>query len=249
MEASVIRCSSCGANVGEQDVQCPYCRSQLASVACPSCFGMVSLRDRYCAHCGSQVEVREQAEGSDLHCPGCSEKLMNTPVGGLDLLQCPRCAGIWLAKARFEALAKAREGRNLALPGTEVPAAPAKVEAVRYRKCPVCTQVMNRVNYARISGVILDSCREHGLWFDRDELRRVLAFVDAGGLEKSRAREQMKLEEERRQLKSAAALQASQGMGGGDASEYQGNLGFHSGSLLADIVLGAATTLWNGFKR
>nr|WP_320131556.1 zf-TFIIB domain-containing protein [uncultured Holophaga sp.] len=252
MEAKVMRCASCGAQVGEDDVQCPYCRSQLATVSCPHCFGMVSLRSRYCHHCGTQVEVLEQVEGSDYHCPGCSEKLLNTPVGGLDLLQCPGCAGIWLARERFEDLAKVRADRNLALPGEAagLAALPAKTEPVRYRKCPVCSKFMNRVNYARISGIILDSCRDHGLWFDRDELRQVLAFVDGGGLDKARARERMKLEEERRQAQSAVAMQGSQGgLGmGGDFSECEGRLGYRSGSILADLVLGAATTLWRHFR-
>jgi hypothetical protein len=57
---------------------------------------------------------------------------------------------------------------------------------------------MNRSNYGRISGVILDSCKDHGLWFDQDELRRVLAFIEAGGLDRSRERQIQELEEKRR---------------------------------------------------
>src|SRR3712207_7758487 len=33
-------------------------------------------------------------------------------------------------------------------------------EAVRYRPCPRCARIMNRVNFARRSGVILDICPE-----------------------------------------------------------------------------------------
>ena len=63
------------------------------------------------------------------------------------------------------------------------------LEAVQYRPCPDCHQRMNRVNYARHSGVVLDVCKEHGLWFDKDELRRVLAFISAGGLDRAREAE------------------------------------------------------------
>lgn len=69
---------------------------------------------------------------------------------------------------------------------------------VHYRPCPDCGNLMNRSNYGRISGVILDSCREHGLWFDRDELRRVLAFVEAGGLDRSQERQIQELEDKKR---------------------------------------------------
>ena len=48
---------------------------------------------------------------------------------------------------------------------------------IRYRPCPVCRQLMNRFNFARSSGVILDSCKPHGIWFDPDELRRIVAFI------------------------------------------------------------------------
>jgi len=258
MEAAVIRCSSCGANVGENDVQCPYCHSQLASVACPLCFGMVSIRAKFCAHCGSAVQVLEQGASSDLQCPGCQVKLVNTPVGGVDIHQCHSCGGLWLAKDRFEALAKARAQQNLNLPGQATPSVPlpSHTEPVRYRKCPVCTRFMNRVNYARISGVILDSCRDHGLWFDKDELRQVLAFVDGGGLEKSRERERLLLEEDLRQKKAVSNLPVeSQG------GTLDGMLGPRSnsiadvedliegGALLGRIILGAAGTFWNGLKR
>lgn len=252
MEVSVIRCSSCGANVSENDVQCPYCRSQLASVACPTCFGMVSLKARFCSHCGSAVQVLEQPDDSDLQCPGCQVKLVNTPVGGVDLHQCQQCGGLWLAKDRFEALAQARASQNLALPGQPVPAValPPTTDVVRYRKCPACSRFMNRLNYARISGIILDSCREHGLWFDRDELRRVLAFVDAGGLEKARDRERLKEEEDLRQKKAAAALPPDQGgmLGGQDSGNDLLDL-VDTGSLLGRIIVGAAGTFWNGFRR
>jgi Zn-finger nucleic acid-binding protein len=52
-----------------------------------------------------------------------------------------------------------------------------------YRPCPSCKQLMVRRNYAHASGVIIDLCREHGVWFDADELARILAWVRAGGKE------------------------------------------------------------------
>jgi len=44
---------------------------------------------------------------------------------------------------------------------------------------------MNRVNFARISGVILDVCKMHGVWFDRDELSQVLESIQGGGLSRA----------------------------------------------------------------
>lgn len=59
---------------------------------------------------------------------------------------------------------------------------------------------MNRMNFARCSGVIVDVCKKHGTWFDRDELSHIVEFIRDGGLEASRARDKAEIREERRRL-------------------------------------------------
>lgn len=39
------------------------------------------------------------------------------------------------------------------------------------RTCPACGAAMRRV---AAYGAVLDSCADHGVWFDRSELERVL---------------------------------------------------------------------------
>jgi Zn-finger nucleic acid-binding protein len=63
-------------------------------------------------------------------------------------------------------------------------------QPVRYRPCPVCRTMMNRHNFGRSSGVIVDICSQHGVWFDAGELPRVLDFVQAGGLLQAKQQEQ-----------------------------------------------------------
>jgi Zn-finger nucleic acid-binding protein len=60
---------------------------------------------------------------------------------------------------------------------------------------------MNRVNFARCSGVVVDVCKGHGTWFDRNELQRIIDFIRGGGLNLSRSREKRELEEERQRLR------------------------------------------------
>ena len=60
---------------------------------------------------------------------------------------------------------------------------------------------MNRMNFARHSGVIVDVCKSHGTWFDRDELREIVEFIVAGGLDAARDKERTQLELERQRLK------------------------------------------------
>ncbi len=42
---------------------------------------------------------------------------------------------------------------------------------------------MNRRNFGRHSGVIVDICGSHGIWFDAQELAQVVRWVRSGGLE------------------------------------------------------------------
>src|SRR3712207_7332440 len=48
--------------------------------------------------------------------------------------------------------------------------------------CPSCKQLMHRVNFAGQSGVIIDMCKDHGVWFEREELRKIVEFIRAGGM-------------------------------------------------------------------
>jgi len=80
------------------------------------------------------------------------------------------------------------------------------VPTVRYVPCPLCAKLMNRINFGKRSGVVVDSCAKHGTWFDGDELRRVVEFVRDGGLDRARAIEKEQLEDVRRRLSLAHDL-------------------------------------------
>ena len=93
--------------------------------------------------------------------------------------ECERCAGLWVEVGAFEKICADREQQSAVL-GTAVPA-PAQQPAsgvgagqIQYAPCPQCGQLMNRINFARRSGVIVDFCKGHGTWFDRDELREIV---------------------------------------------------------------------------
>src|SRR3990172_1667140 len=72
-----------------------------------------------------------------------------------------------------------------------------------YRRCPACRTVMSRVNFGKKSGVFLDVCPRHGTWLDRDELLRVIAFVEKGGLEEARRAEATEREQEAAQARQS----------------------------------------------
>jgi len=108
---------------------------------------------------------------------------------------------VWSDPASFRAICDDRETQAAYLGDGTALSAPAASDPtsspIVYRPCPVCGELMNRFNFADCSGVILDLCKPHGVWFDPDELRRIVAFIRGGGMDVARARERRKLEEER----------------------------------------------------
>ncbi|HEX4341027.1 MAG TPA: zf-TFIIB domain-containing protein [Polyangiaceae bacterium] len=58
-------------------------------------------------------------------------------------------------------------------------------DPVRYLKCPACGEAMQRKNFRESSGIIVDVCPYHGVWFDRGErrLRDAGPTHYAGGLD------------------------------------------------------------------
>ena len=202
MEARTIRCSGCGAAVPADAPQCPYCRAQLATVACPACFALSPVGAAHCPGCGAALAPRASIVPDGAPCPACTKPLGASRVGDLQVQACLACGGLWLDRQVFEELGTSRERQGAVLGVLPAPAGTpvAAALAVQYRPCPACAKLMNRTNYAKRSGVVLDVCKEHGLWFDRDELHRVLGFIGGGGLDRARERELEDLKEARRAL-------------------------------------------------
>ncbi len=65
-----------------------------------------------------------------------------------------------------------------------------------YIPCPECGKLMIPKNFSGCSGVIIDLCRDHGSWFDRNELQQIVLFIRNGGFSKARKREQLELKEQ-----------------------------------------------------
>ena len=188
--AKSLNCPSCGAAAaGPEATRCEHCASTLTSMGCPACFGVMFAGMQFCPHCGAKGE-RVTNDGATLSCPGCSSDMKAATVGTTSLSECSVCASTWLDADTFRRLCLDREQRGAiaVLVGSGVvEKSRPKPGAVRYVPCPLCTQVMNRENFGKRSGVIIDVCKGHGVWFEPRELHSVMAFIDRGGLERSRA--------------------------------------------------------------
>jgi len=171
------------------------------------------------------------AEGGG-RCPDCKLDLVAHAFGAVGYAECPRCSGLFLKREAFEAVTKDADTRakvRLAEPPAETAATPlgkaasGVLPAVRYRPCPSCAKLMNRTNYGGGSGVVLDACREHGLWFDKGELSAIVAFLEKGGWDRIRERERERLAEEVRNLEFRKNVGGATGLPSSDwEREVQG---------------------------
>ncbi len=142
--------------------------------------------------------------------------MTSVTIGAEPMRECERCGGLWVEVAVFERICVHKEEQSAVLGGASS-APPHHLtlspdpDKIRYVPCPQCGQLMNRINFARCSNVIVDVCRGHGTWFDRDELREIVEFVRGGGLEVSRQKEKTDLEFQREQLHAEQLAAATRG--------------------------------------
>lgn len=202
--AENLNCPMCGAPVSAGASACEHCGARLAMVACPSCFGMVFAGAKFCSHCGAAIARTEVAPQTNELCPRCRIGMEAVVIGKQNLQECPRCEGIWVDTASLQQICADREQQSAVLGAAAPLPENDNIETnIRYIPCPICNKLMNRVNFAHCSHVVVDVCRAHGTWFDKDELRRIVEFIRAGGLEMARANELEDLERKRQDLKEA----------------------------------------------
>lgn len=178
---------------------------------CPSCAAPIPSHGVVCTYCGQRIDVDLQGSGrsiapNDLEsylCPDCEipleamyiESTNGTNEKSLVVNRCSNCLGLFIQRNVLDMILETKvrqpseidyrlltnlENSNRSL-----------VKGWRYRPCPVCRTLMNRKLHGKRSGVIVDSCRDHGIWLDAGELRQLLEWSRAGG---------EKLNQERRAL-------------------------------------------------
>ena len=216
-ESAVVRCSACGGPRSGEELACRYCGAGFTvherdlDAVCPECMTRVSSRSRFCHDCGSPLLLAQaQASTTGYPCPACGgeHRLASRGLGAEEraaISECRRCGGLWVDRPVFEALAeRARQGKVPDLgpepPRDSPPPSTPSADGPLYRPCAVCGALMNRRNYERKSGVIVDVCRDHGVWFDLDELSRLLRFIHSGGVDRAAA---MTAQEERAAARTA----------------------------------------------
>ncbi len=180
---------------------------------CNNCSAPLPANSIICDYCGTRNDTdlkgvhkyTVQQPETDRICPRCniSMQTIDLKIEGKFLIErCPDCLGLFFDIGELEAILKASVENvfdiqrhkinelNKTLRNNDYPAS--------YIKCPVCSQIMNRVNFGARSGVIIDKCSEHGIWLDGGELRHLLEWVKAGGQILAKQRDEMKKRDEAR---------------------------------------------------
>lgn len=167
-----MNCVHCGAPVPGKTIRCPYCDT----------LNDVDLR-RMQENLGKEV-------ASDRNCPRCGV-LMKSVDLGIDgtfyIERCERCLGLFFDPCELEHVLDVstqppdkadRERLNTMIEEEYLD----ERRPVKYVKCPVCHEMMNRKVYGAKSGVIVDICKQHGVWLDGGELAQLVKWANAGGL-------------------------------------------------------------------
>lgn len=108
-------------------------------------------------------------------CPRCKLEMELEVIEGIELDICYSCGGAWHDKGELEEhLAKSAEKPEEGGSGAK---SPPKADWQRkdtiYLKCPRCDRPMNRVNFGRRSGIIVDVCGPHGVFLDAGEFEGI----------------------------------------------------------------------------
>lgn len=199
VDARIRRCGSCGASLSAETEICEYCRSAVVrdpgklSLICPECFARNAETSRFCGNCGVEFKPREiPAAAGKLLCPACSQELSLRGIGDVFVSECLECNGLWVPDREFDRLMNraieaqhARPSDGLGMREGAPPRRSVFSPKVVYRKCPECGGIMQRKNFGRRSGVIVDWCGKHGAWLDADELEAIADFIIQGGLERA----------------------------------------------------------------
>lgn len=167
---------------------------------CKFCSAPLPKKGPICDYCGqrnplnlrvlSKIEIEDKS--SDHDCPVCDIVFDNINIGLKERIlvkRCNECDGVFITEDILEQLIK-REKHERAkvdyrvLRFIQENPRQKKETVIRYRMCPICDNMMQRINYRAVSGVVVDRCLRHGVWLDGGELRQLFEWKKAGGSEK-----------------------------------------------------------------
>jgi len=132
-------------------------RPNSQSITCPHCGDQVSPKAKTCPHCSGPLFHDGEAIETPV-CPRCRVELKKVKTEGEDELEtCENCGGYWLDYQNFS---RATNPQRLSKEFADSKNHWHKPEVgpIQYVSCPRCGRYMNRENFSKISGIVIDRC-------------------------------------------------------------------------------------------
>ncbi len=153
-----------------------------------------------CRYCGTRNDINLQeiheytlsVPESFRTCPTCKISLQTIDLQTDEKFlveRCHRCHGLFFDLNELQSLIDLTVKHSYEIDYKKLhddAQNPLTKDKIVYRKCPVCTSLMQRRNYEKTSGVIVDVCHHHGIWLDSGELKRIYEWVKVGGAHRSK---------------------------------------------------------------
>ena len=166
----MARCKSCSAPLPANSNRCVYC----------------SIRNDVDLH--GRLDFSVHSQQSARLCPHCDDPLQTIDLklnGAFNIERCVSCFGLFFDPGEIETLLESTVSGVFDINFKHLTNINKdryqNNHTVKYVKCPECREMMRRVNFGHRSGVIIDRCRQHGVWLDSGEITHLMEWKKAGG--------------------------------------------------------------------
>lgn len=120
-----------------------------------------------------------------LACPRCTTALVGRRIEDVVVHECPDCDGVFLDENAIGLVVQDHENKRARAILAGLPKrahSPLPKDGKMYVKCPTCSTMMNRKQFAARVAVVVDVCRKHGTFFDAGELPAIIEYAQSGEL-------------------------------------------------------------------
>lgn len=196
---------------------------------CSNCAAPIPVRSNICRFCGTvnDTDLRHVRGAASIEppgerpCPRCDVRMNPVDLGAegeFIIERCGRCFGLFFDAGELELLIETSTSDVARIDRAKMTSLVEEeggVESVvKYARCPDCREFMNRKNYGARSGVVVDTCKTHGIWLDAGELRRILNWARAGGQIHDERRKTEEIDKAARRDRAAKVLESERSYGG-----------------------------------
>ncbi len=109
-----------------------------------------------------------------MDCPVCKNAMITLELDDVEIDFCCDCNGIWLDSGEIELLIADKQQVRKLIDSFKI----EKNIIEKLRKCPICLKKMQKISVSQSeTPLLIDKCTQnHGLWFDKGELKKIISI-------------------------------------------------------------------------